>query len=212
MSINGAPVTARPGEWWLDTSFGVYDIGAHVRPGANVIAIKAQPMSVHAEIQPVYILGEFGVAAQDKGFRIVPPRDLSGGAWNDQQLPFYSDAVAYRRSFQTGGGENYKVRLGRWAGTVAEVKVNGKSAGVIGWKPYEIDVTKLVRNGRNEIEVLVYGSLKNLLGPHLTKYRPGLVGSWLWRTAPDHTPPGAQYDLLGYGLFDDFRVFEAGTR
>lgn len=207
VSVNGEPVTARPGAWWLDTSFGAYDIGSRVRAGKNSITLKAQPMSVHAEIQPVYILGEFGVAAQPAGFRIVPARELSSGAWKDQAMPFYSDALAYRRTYtisQPGGA--YKVRLGQWLGVIAEVKVNGKSAGIIGWKPYEIDVTGMLRNGSNEVEVLVYGSLKNLLGPHLTKYRPGLVGSWLWRTAPEHTPPGSQYEVIGYGLFDDFQL------
>ena len=207
VSVNGVAVSARPGEWWLDTCFGVYDIGAFVRPGANLITLKAQPMSVHAEIQPVYILGEFGVAAQAKGFRIVPPRELSAGAWKDQLLPFYSDAVAYRRTFQfdrpTG---SYRVRLGKWLGSVIEVKVNGSSVGIIAWAPYELDVTKFLRGGRNDVEVLVYGSLRNLLGPHLTKYTPGLVNSRLWRTAPEHTPPGSQYAMLGYGLFEDFQL------
>jgi hypothetical protein len=205
--VNGEPVTARPGAWWLDAAFGVYDIGAQVRPGANTIVLKTQPMSVHAEIQPVYVLGEFGLTAQDRGFRIVAPRELSLGAWNEQQLPFYSDVVAYSRLFQVQrGGGRYEVRLERWSGTVAEVRVNGKYAGVIGWKPYQLDVTPLLREGSNEIAVLVYGSLKNLLGPHLTKYRSGLVGSWLWRTAPDRTPPGSQYDLLAYGLLDSFKL------
>jgi hypothetical protein len=213
VSVNGSTVKPRAGAWWLDTSFGVYDIAAYVRPGRNTIALKAQPMSVHAEIQPVYIRGDFGVAAQEEGFRIVPPRELSLGAWKDQQLPFYSDSLIYRRSFELKRtSAAYKVRLGEWAGTVAEVKVNGVPAGIIGWKPYELDVTKLVRAGKNDIEVSVYGSLKNLLGPHLMKYKPGLVGSWLWRTAPQHTPPGSQYDLLGYGLFSEFQLVESGGR
>jgi hypothetical protein len=212
VSVNGAPVSARPGAWWLDASFGVYPIGAHLRPGANSITLKAQPMSVHAEIQPIYVLGEFGVAAQPKGFRIVAARELSTGAWKDQGLPFYSDAVVYRRVYEIGpGARPYKIRLGKWLGTVAEVRVNGEPAGIVGWPPYELEVTKYLRSGPNAIEVLVYGSLKNLLGPHLHKYNPGLVGSWLWRYAPEHTPPGSTYDLIGYGLFEDFQLLEIGS-
>lgn len=93
-------------------------------------------------------------------------------------------------------------------GTVAEVKVNGQSAGIIGWAPYQLDVTRFIKNGENEIEVLVFGSLKNVLGPHHGKFKPGLIGSWLWRTAPEHTPPGSQYNLIGYGLFEEFRLIE----
>jgi hypothetical protein len=209
VSVNGTAVSPRTDAWWLDTSFGVYSIGSHTRPGANSITLKAQPMSVHAEIQPVYILGDFGVAPQDRGFRIVPARELTMGGWKGQDLPFYSDAVGYRRTFRIEpGAGSYKVRLGKWLGTVAEVQVNGTSAGIIGWAPYELDVTKLLRGGRNEVEVLVYGSLKNLLGPHHAKFTPGLIGAWLWRTAPGHTPPGGQYDLIGYGLFEDFQLIQ----
>ena len=208
VSINGTPVESRPGEWWLDTSFGVFDIGAQVKSGANVLTVRAQPMSVHAEIQPVYILGDFGLVSQPKSFQIVSARPMTQGLWTTQSMPFYSDAVAYRRSFTLRSGAKYKVRLGKWSGTVAEVRVNGKSAGIIGWKPYVIDISALVSSGENEIEVLVYGSLKNLLGPHLTKYRPGLVGSWLWRTAPEHSPPGNQYEVIGYGLEESFHLIE----
>jgi hypothetical protein len=207
--VNGVEVKPLPGVWWLDTSFGVYEIGSTVRPGKNQISIKAQPMSVHAELQPVYLLGDFGVSAQQKGFQIAAARDLTLGEWKRQGLPFYSDVVSYRQSFQAVAGASvYQVQLGKWMGTVAEVKVNGQSAGIIGWPPYRLDVTRFIKNGENEIEVLVFGSLKNVLGPHHGKFKPGLIGSWLWRTAPEHTPPGSQYDLIGYGLFEEFRLIE----
>jgi hypothetical protein len=209
--VNGVEIPSLPDAWWLDTSFGLYDIGSLVHPGTNTITLKAQPMSVHAEIQPVYLLGDFGVVSTAKGFQIVPARDLSLGMWKDQALPFYSDSVAYRQAFQLDRRQgSFKVRLGKWLGTVAEIKANGQSAGIIGWAPYELDVSKFLKKGHNEIEVLVQGSLKNLLGPHHGKFNPGLIGSWLWRTAPEHTPPGSQYNLIGYGLFEDFQLVETG--
>ncbi len=173
----------------------------------------AQPAAIESTRElPIYVLGEFGVAAQPKGFRIVAARELATGAWNGQGLPFYSDAVAYRRVYEIGpGARTYKIRLGKWLGTLAEVRVNGEPAGIVGWPPYELDVTRYLRSGPNAIEVLVYGSLKNLLGPHLYRYKPGLVGSWLWRDAPEHTPPGGTYDLIGYGLFEDFQLLAIGS-
>jgi hypothetical protein len=206
VSVNGTAVKPRPGAWWLDMAFAVFDIGAYVKPGANAITLTARPMTIHSELEPVYILGDFGVAAQEKGFRLVAPQDLVPGAWKDEQLPFYSDAVSYSRSYELRRGESYKVQLGKWLGTVAEVKVNGKPAGVIGWAPYEIDITKLIKDGRNDVEVLVYGSLKNLLGPHHGTMTPGLTSPWSFRSAPPHTPAGKAYDLFGYGLFEEFRV------
>lgn len=210
VSVNGKPVTPRPGEWWLDRDFGVYDIGAHVVDGDNTVTIAASPMSVHNEIEPLYLTGDFGVEAQPSGWRMVPSTPLKIGVWKEQRLPFYSHTVSY--------GANYNfakvpgqviVRLGKWNGTAAEVRVNGKSAGVIGWQPYELDVARLVRPGSNRIEVVVYGSLKNLLGPHHGKINRGLTGPHSFRNAPETTPAGANYDLDAYGLMEDFQVATA---
>jgi hypothetical protein len=210
VSVNGKPVTARPGEWWLDRAFGVYDIGAFTAEGRNSITLTASPMTIHSELEPVYVLGNFGVAPQAKGFKLVAPAALSLGAWKDQHLPFYPDEVAYRHTFSLKRAAGpYKVRLGKWSGTVAQVKVNGEAAGIIGWQPYELDITKLVRDGENRVEVLVCGSNKNLLGPHHGNPKPGLVSPPLFRNAPREMPPGSAYDLIGYGLMEDFSVVRA---
>ena len=97
--------------------FGVYDIGAYAVAGRNTITLVARPMSVHHELEPVFILGDFGVAAQEKGWKLVAAADLRLGAWKDQRLPFYSDRVAYARSYDLRKSGRYKVRLGKWHGT-----------------------------------------------------------------------------------------------
>ncbi len=207
VTVNGKPVTAKPGDWWLDRDFGVYDIGAFVVDGANTITITASPMSVHNEIEPVYLTGDFGVEAQPAGWHLVPPAALKTGSWKDQRLPFYSHMVSYGASYSFAKvPARVLVRLGKWHGTVAEVRVNGKSAGTIAWQPYELDIAKFVRPGANRIEVVVYGSLKNLLGPHHGKINRGLTGPGAFRNAPETTPAGAGYDLEAYGLMEDFQV------
>ncbi len=209
VSINGKPVAPRKGEWWLDRAFAVFDIAPNVVEGRNALTLTARPMSIHAELEPVYILGEFGLASQDPGWRITPPPSLKTGAWKDQALPLYSQSVSYSRSYQLRrGAGSVKVRLGAWHGTVAEIAVNGKSAGVIGWQPYELDITGLVRNGSNRVEVIVYGSLKNLLGPHHGKIVKGLVSPGSFRPAPAKPPAGSAYDLEGYGLMEEFHVIQ----
>ena len=206
VSVNGDAVQAQPGKWWLDVDFGVYPIGKLVKPGRNSIKLAARPMSVHNELEPVHIIGDFGVAAQDRGFKIVPASALKLGPWKDQNLPFYSDTVSYSQQFNLERGASYKVALGKWEGTVAEVRVNGKSAGIVGWQPYEAPIDGLVNSGSNVIEVLVTGSLKNLLGPHHGNISRGLVSPANVRNGPETMPPGARYDLLPYGLIEDFHV------
>ena len=89
---------------------------------------------------------------------------------------------------------------------MAEVRVNGKSAGVVGWQPYELPIDGLVKSGQNVVEVLVTGSLKNLLGPHHGNIARGLVSPGNVRNGPEAMPPGAKYDQLPYGLMDNFQV------
>jgi len=170
-------------------------------------------MSVHSELEPIYILGDFGVEPQASGWKLTAPPALKTGSWKQQGLPFYSYTVSYAGTYRLAKKPgNVKVRLGKWSGTLAEVLVNGKSAGIIGWQPYEIDVSSLVRSGNNRVEVVVYGSLKNLLGPHHGKINRGLTGPGSFRSAPATTPPGAGYDLEAYGLMEDFQVLQAAVR
>jgi hypothetical protein len=209
VAVNGNPVQNERGQWWLDVDFGVYRIGRHVKPGRNSLTIVARPMSVHNELEPVYLIGDFGTVAQERGFRLVPPSALKIGSWKEQSLPFYSDSVLYRKRYNLTAGGRYKVVLDRWSGTVAEVRINGKSAGIIGWQPYEIPIDGLTKNGQNAVEVVVTGSLKNLLGPHHGKVDHGMAGPGSFRNAPATMPPGASYDQLDYGLMSDFTLVEA---
>jgi hypothetical protein len=202
--INGAKAQPIPGNWWLDMSFGVYNIDEHVKLGVNRITLKADTMSIHSEIMPIYVLGNFGLNAIDKGWELVDAPDLQLGPWHQQKHPNYAFSVSYQKRYHLNGGEKYGVRLGEWAGTVADVLVNGKSVALIAWQPYEADITPFVETSEDEIIVRVYGSLTNLLGPK-HGYQKGIASPWSIRYAPKSRPAGADYHSNPYGLFEDFR-------
>jgi len=165
-------------------------------------------MKIHAEVEPVYIIGNFSLKSAEKGWIIeAPAKSYSAGSWKSQGLPFYSWGVTYSKEFNIEkNGGTWKVSLGKWNGTVAEVSVNGQSATVIAFPPYETDITGLINTGNNKIEVKVIGSLKNLLGPHHNNPKPGLVSPWIWRNVKAY-PSGKDYQILDYGLFEDFNLF-----
>jgi hypothetical protein len=207
VGVNGRPVSATPGAWWVDRQFGVYDIAGAVKEGQNTVTLQARPFSVHHELEPVYVVGDFGVQASDSGWTLVPAAQLKNGPWKGQGLPFYFGDVAYERTVEwKPGGGRALARLGRWNGTVAEVKVNGKAAGIVFEQPYEIDITRQMKAGGNRVEVTVTGSLKNLFGPHHGKINRGIVTPWNHRYAPERQPPGSAYDLDPYGLMTGFKV------
>ena len=209
VSVNGKPVTANPGQWWLDISFGVYNIGDYIKAGKNVIETCVEPMSIYAEIEPVYITGDFSVLPVEKGWAVYPPeKQFALGSWKQQGQPFYSWEMGYGKHYEIADtGKPCKVKLNKWTGTVAEVLVNGISAGIIAFDPYELDITSHLRKGKNRIEVRVTGSLKNLLGPHHRNPAPGLASPWHWKGVTQYIS-GRDYQMLDYGLMEDFEVYQ----
>jgi hypothetical protein len=207
VSVNGKIVQPQPGMWWIDHAFAVYSIGDLARMGENTVELRTDRMRIYAEVEPVYVLGNFNLEATSSGWKIVEYTPLGIGNWVEQGHPLYGFEVAYTRDFEADAEGQYVVRLGQWAGTVAHVKVNGKPAGNIFAPPYTLDISGSVRPGDNSVEVLVVGSLKNTLGPHHGNPDPGLVSPWRWRNIKTPTP-GDQYDLYPYGLMEEFEVLK----
>jgi hypothetical protein len=207
IAINGEEIKPAEGKWWLDHNFRVCNIGSLVIKGENTITLKTSPMKIRAEVEPVYILGDFSVEPASKGFIITAPRaKLTTGSWLEQGLPFYSWGVSYSKEFTVGKpAGKYEVVPGEWKGTVAEVTVNGQPAGLIAFPPYRADVSQYIREGVNKIDIKIVGSLKNLLGPHHNNPPVGLASPWNWRNVKGY-PAGKEYRMCDYGLMEDFEL------
>lgn len=208
VKINGTEVKPIPGEWWLDRSFGVYDIAQWVRNGMNEVELSVSPMSIFAEIEPVYVIGDFAVMPEKLGWSIsAPVPSLTLGSWKEQHQPFYPWGVAYTKNYVIEDlSRPVAVRLNEWNGTVAEVYVNDQKAGVIGWDPYQLDITSALKKGTNKVEVHVIGSHKNLLGPHYREEK-GLASPGHWKNIQSRIP-AADYQMLDYGLMEDFDLIQ----
>ena len=210
VSINGNVVQKLENAYWIDKQFPVFAVGKYLKKGDNILTIKAPRMNILAEVMPIYFLGHFLVKPAEKGFEIANGTITSLGIWHDLGLPFYSQKVAYNQAYQVRKlpESGYKVKLGKWNGTVSEVFVNGKSAGIIACKPYEIDVSSLIKNGNNEITVKVTGSLKNTFGYFYLNYDSGLSWPLFWNSSPKKVPSASEYFFKDYGLFEKFDLIE----
>ncbi|MCF8227059.1 MAG: hypothetical protein K9J30_14370 [Bacteroidales bacterium] len=205
--LNNEPLTRDEKDWWLDKDFGVFNITGKVRPGQNHISIETDPMSVFCELEPVYIIGSFDVIPEQRGWALSNRGETGLGSWKDQGMPFYSGKVKYSAEFSLDTVSPVKIIIPDWNGTVMSVVVNGKRAGQIFAKPYELRLDRFVKQGSNIVEVTLFGSLKNLLGPHHNVSRRGIVTPWSFKYAPSDQPPGANYDLLDYGLMQPFEIY-----
>jgi hypothetical protein len=208
ISCNDKAVTVSKGPWWLDKAFGKIDISSAAKVGENAVTTKASGMTMYHELESAYVLGEFALKAADSGFVIVPDKGLKLGRWDEQGHPFYGGGVSYTQSFNIGGLDGqYHVRLPSWHGSVAEVIINGQGAGYIWHQPWELDVTESMNSGRNSVEVIVIGTLKNTLGPHHGNPPQGSAWPSMFRNGPHTGPPaGEQYETTGYGLFEPFEL------
>ena len=184
-----------------------YPIGGQVKKGSNTVELSINPMRIFAEIEPVYIIGNFSVVPEQEGWSIGAPQEsFTLGSWKEQKQPFYSWDMSYSKEYTlddlTG---RYAVKLNKWNGTVAEVYVNGQKAGMIAFDPWQLDVTSYLKEGSNTIDVHVIGSLKNLLGPHYRNPAPGLASPWHWKNV-DKPISGKEYQMRDYGLMEDFEL------
>jgi hypothetical protein len=129
--------------------------------------------------------------------------EIALGDWSiGSVLENYSGGIAYSNTFKVergwlkeegervkekgerrkveGEGRKVEVDLGEVVAT-AEVKINGKSAGILVCPPWKLDITGYVKSGNNHIEVVVYNTLANHYLTVPTRYRgnslrSGLIG------------------------------------
>jgi len=207
ITCNGRPVRASKGKWWLDRSFGIIPIAKAARPGENTVTISCRPMTIFHELEPAYLIGSFTCLPSEKGFVVAPDQQLRLGRWDQQGMPFYGHGVSYKAEFCMPEKGTYKVSLPSWHGATAKVMVNGRTAGHITSLPWTCDVSKYIRKGKNTVEVIVFGTLKNTLGPHHGNVQRGSAWPSMFQRAPQTGPPaGKGYDTIGYGIFEPFVV------
>ncbi|MBV5312611.1 MAG: hypothetical protein JZU47_04900, partial [Prolixibacteraceae bacterium] len=210
VSINGNEVSKTEGRYWIDKSFPEFAVGQFLKPGKNTLTLKAPRMNVLAEVMPVYFIGDFLVKPAKQGFEITDGNISTLGSWREAGLPFYSQKVAYSETFNVAkaSGVNYKVKLNKWNGSVAEVLVNGQQAGLIAWQPNELDVTSVLKDGDNEITVKVVGSLKNTFGYFFKEADKWIYGPHEWNYAPEKAPDATGYFLVDYGMMEPFGLVQ----
>jgi len=196
-------------KWWIDREFFKFPIGGMVQKGLNTLMLKAPRMSVHAELMPVYIVGDFVLNPLKQGFEISAGKLSELGTWKSMGYPFYSQKVSYSENFEIQKSTSqFKVKLNKWNGIVAEVFVNQKKAGVIAYPPYELNIGKFIIEGKNEVSVKVIGSLKNTFGYFYKDNNRWINGPGDWDTAPAKIPGIGQYFLMDYGLTEPFSLIK----
>ena len=145
------------------------------------------------EIESIYLVGDFavmghpleekpvseqwdefglppiGVQCFDNPFCLADNPSLSFGDTTVQGLPFYAGRIQFKAplpALEVGCGCRIFVRIDHLDGVAADVLVDGHKVGCFVSHPLKIDITEALLAGGRELTLVLYGSLRNLLGPH----------------------------------------------
>lgn len=138
------------------------------------------------EIEAIHLVGDFGVRARIEprepdcprwrefdlppltqhylsadSVRLTQAAQLRPGDVGPQGLPFYAGRLRYTTRIDEKPVRR-RLRVEKLDAAVAEVAVNGRPIGHLVSRPYEI----LLPPGGGELSITLYGTLRNLLGPH----------------------------------------------
>jgi hypothetical protein len=200
VAVNGEAIGRSDKGWWLDKSMDRVPL-AHVEVGRNELVLRCEYRDApEYELEECYLIGDFGVDRATDAIG-TEPRTVRAGDWCDQGYPYYAGNLFYGQqvNLRLKAGERAAVKIGPHFGACVAVHANGKLAGVRGWAPYEVDVTRQVKPGRNLIEIEVCGSPRNLLGPnHLPEKRPPWTGPGEFIRLDEWVETR---NLVPYGLF-----------
>ena len=110
------------------------------------------------------------VIVAEKNDRLDSPLEFVTGEtpfeltrWTNTGLANFSGTAIYTKQFSLSNsysGQRLMLDLGR-VSSVADVFVNGQHAGTLIWRPYRLDITKLLKPGNNEIKILVTNTEAN---------------------------------------------------
>lgn len=199
--INGTPMEGTDCGWWLDIGFRKLDISGTIRKGTNIIEQHLRFVE-GLTLEPIMILGDFGVLPTRDNRQFVldkEPKTITLDDWCTQGYPFYCGTQRFTWQVSLPGeAQRVVLECHKPNAPVCSVYVNGQYAGLLAWHPYEVDITDLVHEGKNEITVEVFTSPRNLLGP--LHHRQGeLIG-----VGPESFTAGEawtdEYRFVPYGL------------
>jgi hypothetical protein len=148
------------------------------------------------ELESLYLIGDFAVKARvspreqkakcdrlEPDFVVAAESGESSGQLAVEGYPFFAGRISLSDTVELEAprdGERAFLELPTLDAALAKVRVNGKEAGAVLWQPYRVEITPLVRDGANRVEIEFVTTLRSLLGPH---HRPAGEPDDTWSDA-----------------------------
>lgn len=179
--LNGHEVPLEDSGCWCDRSLRKLALPVEwFRPGDNRLTLGCKYHEFLPGLESMFLLGHFGVSGSTL---VKPPAGLEIGDWCPQGLPNYAGNATYAKTFEyRRNGRPPVLRIPEWRGVALGVRVNGSPRKILAWPPYELDISDLVRDGANQLEITVFGHRRNSHGPfYLNEKWPAWTGPFQFK-------------------------------
>jgi hypothetical protein len=103
----------------------------------------------------------------DQSFELEFSELIDFSKHNNKLVNYFAGTATYRKQIKLdakalGRNKRIVIDLGE-LNDIAEIRVNGKGAGVLWYPPYSVDITSLLHKGENILEILVTTNWANRL-------------------------------------------------
>ena len=166
-------------EGWNTITLRYHLPGNNIKDVEGLFETEVNRFYYPVEPEAIYIKGDFSVDIQGRYWRqathwtadperfiLSDYRKLNGSAdVTPQGLWFYRGNLKFRTTIKKKAGMHQWICLNRVDAAAVKVSCNGKDK-LLYMEPYETDLTEMLVDGENQVEVLLLGTNRNLLGPH----------------------------------------------
>jgi hypothetical protein len=129
--------------------------------------------------KPLEITGKWNVCFVKNGQSIMVDQLFDWSKSNNQLIKFYSGSAVYRLGFNWNeklSSDKIYLNLGKVC-NLATVRVNGIDCGTVWTAPYEVNISKALKNGLNSLEIEATNTWANAINGY-DKGTPPFPGIW----------------------------------
>ena len=165
--INGEEIVDKGRRSKIDAEIKEINIDKFLITGTNNIAVKlVVKRRTDGILDLLKIVGNFSLNKKDDQFVITEKKsEISIGDWTKQGYPFFSGTGVYETEFllpneYLDGKLFLKLDCGE---DVAEVIINDSKSIILPWNPYQVDISNVLKVGKNTIKIKITNTLINML-------------------------------------------------
>jgi len=181
----------------LESTFVVFSSSFDAPDGAIVPAVR-----VEKEVASPWTVS-FRESAGNPSFEVTVDKPSDWTLSDDERIRYFSGTAEYRTSFtlteEDAEAGTITLDLGQVM-IMCRVRINGEDAGGLWTPPYSLDITGLVKEGENTLEVDVVNNWRNrLIGDE--RLPENKRGTWT-----NINPWGADDELQSSGIISEVKV------